>query len=561
MATIPSMRVQVQRARGLLHRYRIDRRLPPPTRELYQRTARLRTEDLAGRGLAQVRPVLGGAGRPTDAARFKNRRLAVAGPLTTSMTESAVMSAHRVSNALTAAGLHPFLVDRDGDQVILGLELSERTDGTIALGTLAEEAGWFLEWHDGSGSGIVPLADASASRRAARARSWTVFRSCAVGDRATGPELGATVSFWTPGPSGQLERIGWRGQQRFDARSGWTVEDIDGHQFPGRAAFPVTNSLARFADPIDVVYTWVDGGDPEWSTSFRQTAADEGRDLSDPSLDPARFTSRDELRYSLRSLWMYCGWVRNIYIVTAGQRPGWLADDPRIRVVDHSEILPASALPTFNSHSIEASLHRIDGLSEYFVYFNDDMVVTRSLRPETFFHPNGLPYWFPSDARVPGVEDATTQAVDTAALRGRELLEDTFGRVMPFKPLHSPYPLRRSVMFEIEDRFPEVIDRTRHSRFRSPSDLSVAASFAQHYAFGTGRAVAGDLEAEYVHVESGRLSRHLDRIRLDPEVATCCINETAHEANGSRAREATISRFFREHYPIAAPWECASCTD
>ena len=280
-----------------------------------------------------------------------------------------------------------------------------------------------------------------------------------------------------------------------------------------------------------------------------------GRSVDETALDPARYHSRDELKYSLRSVWAYCGWVRRIWIVTAGQRPDWLGDDPRIRIVDHRDILPASALPTFNSHAIEAALHHIDGLAEQFVYFNDDMLVARPLRPETFFTPNGLPLVFQSGARPPGVEDEHTLAVDTGARRGRELLQENFGRVVTGTPYHSPYPLSRSAMFEMEDRFSDAVHSTQRSRFRSPSDLSTAASFAQHYALATGRAVLGNINNEYVNVESGRLGWHLDRIRLDGRFATYCINETHQDGADHTRREQRIIDFFDRILPIAATWE------
>lgn len=548
------MRAKVQRARGLLRRYQVDRRLPPDTKALYTDITRLKTRSAALRRRAEALPVIGRLGEHGHVAFLDGRRLATSGPLDTPATSLALATAHTVCKHLEAVGTDPFVVDREADRVIIGIELQHRAAALGALNSIAGEDGWFLEWHSGSTSGVVPLDSAADARQVAKARSWAVFRSCAIGDRATGPDLGVLITFWIPGPSGQLERIGFRGQHRFDQRSERTVETIDDLPFPGRTAFPVGSSLERFHGPIDVVYTWVDGSDPKWIQNFRDTAAEFGRDLDEASLDPARFTSRDELRFSLRSLWMYCGWVRNIYVVTAGQRPDWLIDGHGVRIVDHSEIFPPSALPTFNSHSIEASLHNIDGLSEHFIYFNDDMLLRRPLRPETFFHSNGLPYWFPSDARVPGIEVPDTQAVDTAALRGRELLHARFGRIEPYKPLHSPYPLRRSVLAEIEETFPEVVEATRHSRFRSPTDLSLAASFAQHYAFATGRSVTGQIRSEYVHVESGRLSRHLDRIRLDDGIETWCINETQHDGS-AEGRENTILRFFEEQYPIAAPWE------
>ena len=82
--------------------------------------------------------------------------------------------------------------------------------------------------------------------------------------------------------------------------------------------------------PIDVVYTWVDGSDPAWSR--RKAAAQHehltaGRSSTSWRPTSSRFTTRDELRYSLRSLDMYADWVRHVYLVTDDQVPDWLDTD------------------------------------------------------------------------------------------------------------------------------------------------------------------------------------------------------------------------------------------
>ena len=110
-------------------------------------------------------------------------------------------------------------------------------------------------------------------------------------------------------------------------------------------------------------------------------------------------------------------------------------------------------------------------------------------------------------------------------------------------------------MAEVEDTFGDVVSATRHSRFRSPDDLSTAASFTQHYAFATQRAVLGDIATEYAHVESARLRWHLDRIRLTGRFDTFCLNETGVAAAGHREREHLLAEFFERMYPVPAPWE------
>ena len=77
--------------------------------------------------------------------------------------------------------------------------------------------------------------------------------------------------------------------------------------------------------------------------------------------------------------------VRNVHLVVSGktQVPEWASD--RLKVVTHRDIIPEEFLPTFNSTTIEMFLHRIPGLDERFIYFNDDMFPVSPCREEDFF--------------------------------------------------------------------------------------------------------------------------------------------------------------------------------
>ena len=81
--------------------------------------------------------------------------------------------------------------------------------------------------------------------------------------------------------------------------------------------------------------------------------------------------------------------------------PKWLnTNHPKLNIVKHSDYIPSQYLPTFNSHTIELNIHRIKGLSEFFVYFNDDMFLTRRAKPTEFFK-NNLTVNQPGVAKVP----------------------------------------------------------------------------------------------------------------------------------------------------------------
>ncbi|XP_045104372.1 N-acetylglucosamine-1-phosphotransferase subunits alpha/beta-like [Portunus trituberculatus] len=106
-------------------------------------------------------------------------------------------------------------------------------------------------------------------------------------------------------------------------------------------------------------------------------------------IDANRFEDNEELRYSLRSLEQHAPWVRRIFLVTNGQIPHWLnLDNPRLTIVTHQDIFPnASHLPTFSSPAIESHIHRIPGLSDHFLYLNDDVMLMQEVWPEDFFSP------------------------------------------------------------------------------------------------------------------------------------------------------------------------------
>lgn len=140
-------------------------------------------------------------------------------------------------------------------------------------------------------------------------------------------------------------------------------------------------------DPIDFVIAWVDGSDEAWLKEKSKYQADKINE-DDSSV---RYRDWDNLQYWFRAVEQYAPWVRKIHFVTWGHIPQWLnVEHPRIHIVRHEDFIPQEYLPTFNSHTIELNLHRMEGLAEHFVYFNDDMFLNRALNPENFFK-NGLP--------------------------------------------------------------------------------------------------------------------------------------------------------------------------
>lgn len=143
---------------------------------------------------------------------------------------------------------------------------------------------------------------------------------------------------------------------------------------------------------IDFVITWVDSSDPKWRKEFEYYSKLEGKTVDN---NPVRFRNWDNLQYWFRGVENFAPWVNNIYFVTYGHLPEWLnVNHPKLQIVKHKDFIPHECLPTFNSYGIEFYFHKIKGLAEKFVYFNDDMFLINNVQPDRFFR-NGLPCDFP----------------------------------------------------------------------------------------------------------------------------------------------------------------------
>jgi len=140
---------------------------------------------------------------------------------------------------------------------------------------------------------------------------------------------------------------------------------------------------------IDFVITWVDMDDPAWKQEF---ALYSGKiDNTKNEVSEARFRDYGLLKYWFRGVEKFAPWVRKIHFVTCGQKPGWLdPDHPKLNLVNHEDFIPAAFTPVFNSNLIEIYMHKIPGLAEHFVYFNDDVFIINHLSSNRFF-TDGLP--------------------------------------------------------------------------------------------------------------------------------------------------------------------------
>jgi hypothetical protein len=307
---------------------------------------------------------------------------------------------------------------------------------------------------------------------------------------------------------------------------------------------------------IDMVFSWVDGS----SAEFQRARAKRMQNyvVGDGDDSEARFRQINELKYALRSVYMFAPWVRRIFIVTDSPRPGWLAEHPAVTLVrSEDHFADTSVLPIHNSHAVEAQLHHIDGLAEHFLYSNDDMFFGRPIKPEVFFSPGGITKFVEASTRIGlGESDPSRSGYENAARVNRGLLRERFGKVTTRHLEHSAAPIRKSVLHEMEREFPEDFKRTAASRFRSATDISVTNSLYHYYALMTGRAVVQtNARVKYIETTLKSALPSMERLLKRRDQDMFCLNDGSKPEISVEERTEAVTTFLEHYFPFPAPWE------
>ncbi|PJN24577.1 hypothetical protein CG736_18160 [Kitasatospora sp. CB02891] len=397
-----------------------------------------------------------------------------------------------------------------------------------------------------------------------RVKGVRLYRPVVTGSRTLyyGEDHGCDLEFWdTDGSAhGAVAAID---QTPF----GWWLPSLEaaGTVRVGDRDYPVAEPFlhalpedVRF--PVDAVITWVDDRDPAWRArrdAARARLSGESRTAADgPAHDDGdhRYRDRDELRHCLRSIAMYAPWIRRIYLVTDDQTPSWLDPSaPGPTLVSHRRLLAGG--PVFNSHAIETGLHRIPGLAEHFLYFNDDMFLGGPVRPEDFFLGNGQPKVFRDTRIVPPSAGAGSADVYTSAQQNtRRALERDHGRAITRVLAHVPYALRRSLLEDAERRWRPELEATGRSAFRSAADVA-PITLALYHAQLRGAAVDGTLRHGYLAVDRAEDRDRLARLLDERDLPVFCLADGAGDGSPAEEQDRAMAAFLAAYFPVPGPYE------
>ena len=508
-------------------------------------------------GHAQL-TVLGQAAHPRLAARpdvtYRKGRFTLLND-SLSPRDATIADLLAIHDVLDAAAIEHLLVRRDDDRPVIAIDQARTSEVEAALARAFAVEPFYSR--AGSAPAVLVADGALASTPDPRVLRLYRPRTSTTGRLRYGASHGVRVEFWEFG----VDVINAPAENALMRRSLPRTEAIDAtvemHGRTWRTLGGMFDTLASDVTfDIDLVFSWVDGTSSEFQRARARRM--EAYVVGDGDDSEARYRQIDELKYALRSVNLFAPWIRRIFIVTDSPRPVWLAEHPRVTIVRSEEFFAdTSVLPTHNSHAVESQLHHIEGLSEHFLYSNDDMFFGRPVRPEMFFSPGGITKFIEATTRIGlGEADSQRSGFENGARVNRALLRERFGRTTTRHLEHAATPLRRSVMAELETEFAEAFARTAASAFRSSTDISVTNSLYHYYALMTGRAVVQtEAKVRYVETTLANAAGEMGRILRRRNYDFFCLNDGSKPEISVQRRTKTVLSFLERYFSVTAPWE------
>ncbi|MGR0305398.1 Stealth CR1 domain-containing protein [Acinetobacter beijerinckii] len=311
--------------------------------------------------------------------------------------------------------------------------------------------------------------------------------------------------------------------------------------------------------PIDIVIAWVDGNDSKLKNIRRQFM---NQSESSNALQDTRFASNDEIYFCIASILKFVPYCGKIYLVTDQQTPQWLdqfeqqnlCEKGKIRIVDHTELFRGHefALPTFNSLSIETMLWNIQGISDYFIYLNDDFFFNQPSDQQDFLVDNHMVmygHW-------------ETNLVKKIKYIVRKFVQNKFGKVPQpsytmaqmlsadclelskyFEIHHRPHILSRVLLYNYFENNMQQLQKQISFKFRN-IDQILPVGLSNHLAIKKDQAILKD-DVEIAYLKDHRDLEFFIQALSNPDVKFGCIQslDQLQQSDEQSIRLALVDKF------------------
>lgn len=329
---------------------------------------------------------------------------------------------------------------------------------------------------------------------------------------------------------------------------------------------------------IDFVIPWVDGSDPVWRA---EKAKYEPKTVDQDKSGDSRYRDWDNLQYWFRAVEKNAPWVNKIFFITCGQVPDFLnLDHPKLCFVKHQDYIPEQYLPTFSSRTIEIHLHRIKGLSEHFVYFNDDFFINQPVN-EDFFFTDGKPRYLMVDR--PYDDRELTNSYQRMRRNGMEIINRHFTRkdlqaagwdkivnplygranlknllvhltqdhFLQFQDLHLPESFLKSTFEEVWAAEGEILEKASRNRIRAEDGVNQYVF--RYWDLARGNFVPRGVHGTRYNVRLSCLNQCVRDIS-DAKSPSICINDSP-ECDDFDTCKMKILEAFQKRYPEKSSFE------
>lgn len=297
--------------------------------------------------------------------------------------------------------------------------------------------------------------------------------------------------------------------------------------------------------PVDAVVTWVDGNDPAHRAA-RMKLDMSGDASKDDVAGDIRFSDLGEIKYCVASILRFAPYIRNIYIITDGQDPdltGFVekyfpGQSGRLKIVDHKVIYRGyeKYLPVFNSLSIETLMWRIPGLSEHFLYFNDDLMLVSDSSVEDYFVDDKIVVygrycslvWARIDYFLrPRKNGYKPLSFKNFMLNAAKAVGENY---LMYRLSHSPHPMKVSTFRDFFEKHPDLMEANIKCRFREPQQFN-PAELCYLLNRQKGNTIRRSAKGPYLYLlPQGHdyMQRHLERFRNARKAKFCCVNSLGY---------------------------------
>ena len=148
--------------------------------------------------------------------------------------------------------------------------------------------------------------------------------------------------------------------------------------------YSIINKSCKYeiTEQVDFVFPYVTMDDPDWQVLYKKyypSGADEA------SKGIQRFRDYGTLKYLFRGIEKYLPWINKVHMIVMSdsQVPKWI-NRKNVNIIYHKDFIPEKYLPLFNSSAIEMYLWNLPGVSDNFIYGNDDVFIINKISKSDF---------------------------------------------------------------------------------------------------------------------------------------------------------------------------------